>query len=276
MSELTCCPNCKICFRVTAEQLLAHQGDVRCGHCLQVFNAQQHLQHDSEPVVASLNEQHIEEPESPSPSADTTALPWQEAADPHKEHTLDLADETVDEVPSSFARSTPPASSSSQQPWVWMIACVVLLLVLLLQSVYHFRLQLLSYYPHSKPLLTDFCAVLGCDIPLPRHRELMSIESSSLQADPDEKQYMTLRALLRNRASYKQALPQLQLNLNNTQEQTLARRWFSPDEYLPPEQQHLQGLPSNHEVQIELKLDVDHLQPSGYNLTLYYPEVSGQ
>jgi predicted Zn finger-like uncharacterized protein len=39
----TQCPNCKTNFQVTAEQLKAANGDVRCGQCLTVFSALDHL-----------------------------------------------------------------------------------------------------------------------------------------------------------------------------------------------------------------------------------------
>ncbi len=38
-SMVTTCPHCQTTFRVTAEQLNARQGEVRCGHCLRIFNA---------------------------------------------------------------------------------------------------------------------------------------------------------------------------------------------------------------------------------------------
>ena len=39
----TQCPNCETTFQVTAEQLKAANGDVRCGECLTVFNALDNL-----------------------------------------------------------------------------------------------------------------------------------------------------------------------------------------------------------------------------------------
>jgi predicted Zn finger-like uncharacterized protein len=39
----TQCPNCKTIFQVTADQLKAANGDVRCGQCLAVFNALDNL-----------------------------------------------------------------------------------------------------------------------------------------------------------------------------------------------------------------------------------------
>lgn len=38
-SMVTTCPHCQTTFRVNAEQLNARQGEVRCGHCLRIFNA---------------------------------------------------------------------------------------------------------------------------------------------------------------------------------------------------------------------------------------------
>lgn len=48
---LTRCPTCQTTFRVTAEQLKARQGRVRCGHCQGVFNALETLV-EAAPVAA--------------------------------------------------------------------------------------------------------------------------------------------------------------------------------------------------------------------------------
>ena len=42
-TQSTRCPHCQTAFRVTAEQLAAAKGAVRCGSCLQVFNATEYL-----------------------------------------------------------------------------------------------------------------------------------------------------------------------------------------------------------------------------------------
>ena len=52
----TQCPNCETTFQVTAEQLKAANGDVRCGHCLTVFNALDNLSE-----IEPLNEKRDEE-----------------------------------------------------------------------------------------------------------------------------------------------------------------------------------------------------------------------
>lgn len=61
-STLTRCPHCETRFRVTEEQLGIARGKVRCGNCMQVFNALEH----SEPETP-LNTS------SSKPGADTSA-----------------------------------------------------------------------------------------------------------------------------------------------------------------------------------------------------------
>ena len=42
-SFVTQCPHCQTCFRVSRTQLAAAQGVVRCGACMELFNAARHL-----------------------------------------------------------------------------------------------------------------------------------------------------------------------------------------------------------------------------------------
>jgi predicted Zn finger-like uncharacterized protein len=54
---LTRCPTCQTTFRVTAEQLKARQGRVRCGHCQGVFNALETLiERDVAPTAPLAND----------------------------------------------------------------------------------------------------------------------------------------------------------------------------------------------------------------------------
>ena len=43
---LTRCPHCNASFRVSKNQLQAAQGKVRCGACMEVFDASKHLLQD--------------------------------------------------------------------------------------------------------------------------------------------------------------------------------------------------------------------------------------
>lgn len=68
MAHTTTCPSCNTTFRVTAEQLLARNGNVRCGRCAHVFNAHLSLSLD------------YPQPESGMPAEETPAAAEMPAA----------------------------------------------------------------------------------------------------------------------------------------------------------------------------------------------------
>jgi predicted Zn finger-like uncharacterized protein len=64
MSEgiFTRCPGCSTVFRVTAAQLALREGQVRCGHCRAVFDANaEHVSLDATPPP-----KRVEAPEQPT------------------------------------------------------------------------------------------------------------------------------------------------------------------------------------------------------------------
>ena len=65
MTMLTRCAACGTTFRITTEQLVSHQGKVRCGACGEVFNALQNLVHSRTAAEAEADA---------SQRPDTTAL----------------------------------------------------------------------------------------------------------------------------------------------------------------------------------------------------------
>ncbi|PAV24614.1 hypothetical protein CF392_15290 [Tamilnaduibacter salinus] len=64
-STLTRCPHCGTRFRVTGEQLNVAGGKVRCGQCMEVFNALDHR--EPEPVPQPTPDPTGPEPEHPTP-----------------------------------------------------------------------------------------------------------------------------------------------------------------------------------------------------------------
>lgn len=151
--------------------------------------------------------------------------------------------------------------------WPWAAASALLLLTLLMQAAYLFRVDLAARFPASKPLLVDACQLLNCAVPLPQNGSLMSIESSDLT---DAQSHIVFNALLRNHAAYTQLFPHLELTLTDTQDTPLSRRTFKPAEYLPPTENEASGLPANHETSIKLYIDTKDIKPSGYRLALIY------
>jgi hypothetical protein len=79
-----------------------------------------------------------------------------------------------------------------------------------------------------------------------------------------------LSAVIRNHASFPQALPALQLSLLDAEDQLIASRIFTAHDYLQEEDKTLQFIASQYEIEIRLDFDSSELDASGYRLMLLY------
>lgn len=153
---------------------------------------------------------------------------------------------------------------------LWWLASVFLLLALAAQVSYRYRGEIAVLLPEAKPFAQRICAALGCEVPLPHRAELLSIESSDLQADSTHPSVMVLTATLRNRAAFIQAFPALELSLTSTEGQTVARRVLTPGDYAPHNTRPESGFAAGSELQIRVYIEAAALKPSGYRLYLFY------
>lgn len=279
MSAVTQCPECGTRFKVSQEQLDAHQGMVRCGRCHAPFNAMEHL-HNGEPspqldlpIMASPAEESRETAAEATPAESVqnrNEVPAPPALD---EDNLDHLVMTAQEepLPATDEEILAAMPKKKRPVWPWAVAGTLLLLVLLAQAMYFFRVELAARMPGLKPVLVGYCRLLQCSVPLPRDADLMSIETSDLEADPAQASVITLTATLRNNAPYAQAYPDLELTLNDINDKPVARRIFHPAEYLQKGSDEKSGLAGKRELGIKVNLDTTNLKPSGYRLLLFYP-----
>lgn len=152
-----------------------------------------------------------------------------------------------------------------------MAGSALLALLLALQVLYTWRVELASSLPGLAPLLKRGCAVFGCRVGLPARIDQVTIESSELQALPNAADTFALVALLRNRSSVAQQWPDLELTLNDADERAIARRVFTPRDYLPPGQDPAEGFAPTSEQSLKLVFSLSQLKASGYRVYLFYP-----
>jgi predicted Zn finger-like uncharacterized protein len=237
---MTRCPTCGTAFRVTEQQLGARDGQVRCGRCNTLFDATSTLTPD--PVTRPRDQ-------PPPPTSGSMAVL--------------LGTENGSAF--DFGPPTPRAPSR-----LWWIGSLILLLALLFQGGYRYRGEIAVLVPEAKPLLERVCVQLGCDVPLPRRAELLSIESSDLQADGSHPNVMVLTATLRNRAAFVQAFPALELSLTSAEGQTVARRVLLPKDYVAQPARPDAGFAAGSELQVRVYIEAAALKPTGYRLYLFY------
>ncbi|MDH5553350.1 MAG: zinc-ribbon and DUF3426 domain-containing protein [Nitrosomonas sp.] len=268
MALVTLCPECNTTFRVTSEQLEAHSGDVRCGQCQHVFN--------SFATLITVEESEIRDVSVTNSSVLTEASTTTHTED-FEEESIAQSDfnyfpeenaTTYDDGDESFD-STPVKEKLSLR---WFSACCVLIILLLGQIVYFYRVELSVAAPETKPLLEAYCGILNCTVPYPRDITLLSIESSELYANPSRQTETTMTATIRNYASFPQVLPALKLSLMDKKGKSIASRVFSAEDYLASDSTtSSQPIKPNHEVNIRIDYDSGGLNATGYQLFLLYP-----
>lgn len=244
----TLCPHCNTTFRITAEQLAAKQGRVRCGQCRAAFDALEHLADDINRLAVSQS--MVAAPPVPpqlaiSPAA-TPLIATREA-----EEVFDIV-------------HAPPVTASERvlvagekRGWAGTLAWTALNLSLILllagQYVYFYRDDL-ARYPELRPALETMCEVVGCEIPLRRDVSRLSLVNRDLRSHPSVANALLVRVTLINNALFTQPYPLLQLSLSNVAGQTVAMRRFQPFEYLGKDIPIKKGMLPGKPVEVTLEL----------------------
>jgi predicted Zn finger-like uncharacterized protein len=299
----TSCPECGTAFRVHQEQLGLRRGLVRCGKCGAVFNAYDTLLPELEepPMAPAFSGEPVHDalagggsPPELSPLHEVEDRPSAPAEAADSAPSVDVAVETVAEE----AGETPPVADLAVpqgetaesillselpnrqagkpflprwQAFLYVTAVFLLLLLLIMQSTYFLRAELVAAWPASRPVLEHFCRPLGCKVPLPRQLGQQAIAASNLEHDPEQKARVRLTFLLANRTGQTQAWPHVSLTLTDVREAPVARKLFPPESYLPKGTAIGTGMAHGAEREIRLELDIGNLAATGYALGLAYP-----
>lgn len=272
MALVTLCPECGTAYRVNAAQLQAHNGDVRCGQCQQIFNGFSTLITADESTLAYPEQLQTAdsrlETVNDSPSAKTATT--SENIEEVQELSTIAAFKEINKATVTDVFDAPRVSRPL--PWRWGAVNILLVIVLIGQITFTNRTALTVQFPDSRVHWERLCAVLACTVPYPQDIKRIGIEASDLQKHPARHPEMaTLNALIRNHASFSQGLPALQLSLLDAQDQLLASRIFTAQEYLPESEKSLQFMRPQQEIEVQLNFDNSRLHAWGYRLQLLYP-----
>jgi len=267
MKMITRCPACGTAFRVQADQLAARGGQVRCGQCSTVFDAQAALitEPDPEPVVAEPPRPAAKRNEELARVEAAVSQPLGRSLPPVSEPPFSDADTDAE-----FEFGPAARGGARLRAALWGMAALAALLALAGQVIYAYRGEIAVMWPESRPWLAAACRELRCAIPLPQHAELISIESSELAVERGASGVLTLSAVLRNRAAFAQALPALELTLTDGAERPLARRVLYPKDYLGERAGGETTLPAGGETAFRLHIDAQALNATGYRLFVFY------
>lgn len=292
----TQCPKCQTVFRITLEQLQAHNGLVRCGQCEHLFNADQQLFEDIPEEHASTKKPRAAGNDKPkSGKAKPAATPARKTARAAKK-----APETrVEKIEAVPAKSKPTAARAGkrrrtqpiphepaldlEQLWrrppprrfsfAWVIGTFWLIVLLLTQSAYFYRDQLAGV-PALRPYVIEVCAQLGCTLQPPYDiGRIELVQPTNIAPHPRYLNALRLRATLVNRAPKAQPHPWLHVTLTDRTGRVLARRTFAPAQYLEQGATAARDMPPHLAVSALLDLANPGGEAVGYQLDFSPPPI---
>lgn len=217
----TQCPHCQTIFRASSAHLNIAKGHVRCSRCHSIFNALNYL----------LKESTLQK---------TTAT--------HKMHSqieeMDIPDLSQEDI-------YKPRSLGSFL--VWTLIVISMTGLLLGQTIWITKRDLVLQHPEIRPWLIRLCDVLLCDLPQTRNVGLFHVENHLLQVHPTIPNALQADVTFTNLATFAQPYPELELTLENTEKNAVARRIFTADEYMQAARMD-QEIQSNGSVHLRLEL----------------------
>ena len=277
------CPHCHTTFRITSAQLKAAKGSVRCGSCLQVFNAQEQIESQQErpdnadtPALEKTEKQPQRSPQSaPKPSSTSenktkkTAVPTTSQTDTANigdyDHHSNI-DSLIKELNDREAQATIRKQRYHQKQKHWGIMATVLVLLLTMQAAW-FNRNSWSLNPTLRPAYIVICHLLTCHIPpLVNLKAIRSIDLV-VRSHPNNKEALQVDAVIVNEANHPQPFPNLELTFTDINDKLVANRTFSPSEYLGGELAGSDEMPPAQPIRIRLDILDPGERAVSYRLT---------
>jgi predicted Zn finger-like uncharacterized protein len=167
------------------------------------------------------------------------------------------------------------STRSRGQGLVWGLGALLLALLLAAQLTHHFR-QELARDPYLGPPVRALYAQLG--MPLASNWNLAAFELRQWGAGgsaPTADGRLTIRASLRNRATFAQPMPLLRLELEDRFGGSVARRDFEPREYLKDPAQATRLLARDASTEAEIAIVGAPAEAVGYRLDVCMRDETG-
>lgn len=256
----TRCPQCQTTFRLTAVQLKARAGQVRCGRCQNVFQAEQYLvERLPKAAKAAPRKRVARKPVAIPPATAGTEPPAASSSPPPR--TVSSAYEPEPALP---ARSPGRAT-------YWIAGSVAAMLVLLAQAVVFYGQPLGHRVTILKPAIAGVCELLPCRQLAPIDLQRLDLTETRVAPHPRYDRALRVKATIINRADHAQPYPLLEVSLIDNQGHLVARRAYPPREYLTKSEAIAEGLPPNVAVHVSLDITSPGTKASGYEVLLLPP-----
>ncbi len=192
------------------------------------------------PAYADTPEQAAAANTSPPPENTQTPAP-------NEPQTINIPTLILDDLHAAKAEQLRPANT----PWV--IGSLVLMLVLVLQVVYHTRDDL-AKDASLRPWLIQMCNIVGCTLNQPYDVKQIEIIGRDVRSHPTARKALVVSTTLINNASFVQPFPLLTITFSDITGSKIAQRRFTPREYLHNDIDLAAGMTPDMPVRVELEI----------------------
>jgi hypothetical protein len=164
-----------------------------------------------------------------------------------------------------------------------------LVLTLGLQLMHQFRDLLAASNPETRPVLTQWCGLVGCKLAPPLRLEDLQVESATLvRATSEGSDNYRLTVVVHNKAPIDLAWPHVDLTLSDDNGAVMARRVFAPRDAQwfnsadtkaetagalanSPSASTPTAAPNGRSTTLQWRLQARGIHPAGYTAELFYP-----
>ncbi len=220
------CPHCNTVFYVKESDLEQADSQVRCGHCLAIFSADNPYN-----SISLQTDSKIKEPEEAETHIVADVIPPQLRAETHK-----------DKIRFAFV-----GSLFLSLGILGSIAAGVL------QYAYYNRDNLIKI-EELRPWLVILCEQTGCTLPPPKDIKLITLSSKNIFTHPNVSNALMVSASIVNQADFAQDYPVIELRFENIRGQTIAGRRFYAVEYLGIPEDQISKMQPDAPVNINLEI----------------------
>jgi len=282
MSEaglVTRCPNCDTSFHVTEAQLAAAGGAVRCGACLQVFLATEHLVpegevrdashgagREGEDALVAVDEGEPGDEETSGEVPPDASVPELTLVDDELDREGFDGELNIEPDPAEIVGEYQPIVARHHAAWA--TGALLLAAVLVAQVAWFNRVEL-SQRPELRFYYERVCQFLPCDLPTYSDEDVLRITDLVVRSHPSVARALMVDAIIRNDASWRQRFPDIELRFSNIRNKLLAERVFRPAEYLAGEMTGLKYIPARTEVRITLEIVDPGPEATNYSLVVF-------
>ncbi len=172
---------------------------------------------------------------------------------PSKTTTPAFGKSEQDLINNYLDNEAPTHNRSAMIVIIWVFVFLGMTAVFTLQYAY-FNSEKLAK-GSFRPYILKFCDITHCSVPLEKIPETLLTLESNIQEHPKDKTALWIHISFVNQARTAQAYPDLLITFSNLVDEVIAKRQFSPAEYLDATVDIKAGMQPDVPVNVDLKID---------------------